>query len=149
VLDYRFRGAQRDKPPRNPELAITACLVTTPETATPPDDPNADPFGAGPWFINADQTIWADWGPGWAAGKSATNKVIWLRPAQTDLVLSGQRLDGESLPMEASIPCCYNTGFQVTGLYFPTGGCWEVTATAGESQLQFVVEIAPNAGETP
>lgn len=39
------------------------------------------------------------------------------------------------------LPCCYPTGFQVAGLYFPTGGCWEVTATAGESKLQFVTMV--------
>lgn len=128
---------------------FTKCPVTTPESATPPDDPNADPFGPGPWFINADQTIWVDWGAGWRAGQSASNKVIWLRPAASNLILSGQRLDDASPPMEATIPCCYTTGFQVTGLYFPTGGCWEVTAQAGESQLLFVVEIPPLADETP
>lgn len=133
-------------PPAEPTAVTVECPVTAPVTATPPDDPNADPFGSGPWFINADETIWAHWGLGWQAGKAAQNKVLWIRPVQTELVLSGQRLAlgrDEAPPMEASIPCCYNTGFQVTGLYFPTGGCWEVTATAGESQLQFVVEISP------
>lgn len=132
-----------------PTSVTGECPVTTSEAATPPDDPNADPFGPGPWFINADRTVWADWGPGWQAGKTAQNKVIWIRPANTELVLSGQRRDGEAPPMEATIPCCYTTGFQVTGLYFATGGCWEVTATAGASQLQFVVSIPPITRETP
>lgn len=131
-------------------IAVTTeCPVSPPETATPPDDPNADPFGSGPWFINTDHTVWAYWGLGWQAGQAAQNKVIWIRPAKTELVLSGQRLDAEAPPMEAVIPCCYATGFQVTGLYFPTGGCWEVMATAGESQLVVVVELPALTNENP
>jgi hypothetical protein len=45
--------------------------------------------------------------------------------------------------MEVHIPCCYPTRFQSSGLYFPTEGCWEVTAQAGESELVFVVRVEP------
>jgi len=116
------------------------CPTTLAIEDQPPDDPHADPFGFGPWFINADRTMWAYLDGGWTAGKNG-NKVIWIRPAGTQLLVSGRRLDSEAPPLRADIPCCYTTGFQVTGLYFPTGGCWEVTAEAGESHLQLVVEI--------
>jgi hypothetical protein len=117
------------------------CPVTPTVIDTPPDDPNADPFGSGPWFINADKTIWAGPGPEhWAAGESG-NKVIWIRPTGTQLEVSGQRLDADAPELEVWIPDGYLTGFQVTGMTFPTPGCWEVTATAGESELKFVVEI--------
>ena len=118
------------------------CPVSPTVNAQPPKDPNADPFGFGPWFINADRTMWAGLDSGWVAGENG-NKVIWIRPAGTSLVVSGHRLDGDAPPLRADIPCCYETGFQVTGLYFSTEGCWEVTATAGKSQLQFVVAVPP------
>ena len=117
------------------------CPVTPTVIDTPPDDPNADPFGSGPWFVNADKTIWARPGPEyWTAGESG-NKVIWIRPAGTKLEVSGHRLDADAPELEVWIPDGYLTGFQVTGMTFPTPGCWEVTATAGESELKFVVEI--------
>ena len=115
------------------------CPITTSVFDEPPDDPNADPFGSGPWFINEDRTIWVSAHP-WVPGPNG-NKVLWIRPAGTELTVTGRRLDGDAPPLNAEIPCCYPTGFQVTGLYFPTGGCWEVTATAGESKLQFVTMV--------
>jgi hypothetical protein len=42
-----------------------------------------------------------------------------------------------------AINCCYPTGFQVMGLIFPTEGCWDVTAKAGDSELHFVTLVAP------
>ncbi len=124
--------------------AAEPCPVSTPVTEAPPDDPNADPFGSGPWFANADRTLWAFWGAGWQPGLNG-NKVIWIRPAGAPLEVTGRRLDGESAPLRVDIPTGYGTGFQVTGVYVPAEGCWEVTARAGESRLQFVVEVAPGA----
>ena len=82
----------------------------------------------------------------WKAGADG-NKILWIRPEGTELKVSGHRLDADAPPLRADIPCCYPTGFQVTGLYFPTEGCWEVTAEAGKSRLQFVVEIAPEENQ--
>ena len=129
--------------------SLKTCPATQPITDEPPDDPNADPFGPGPWFINEDRTVWA--GPyaeeyPWKAGADG-NKILWIRPEGTELKVSGHRLDADAPPLRAEIPCCYPTGFQVTGLYFSTEGCWEVTAEAGKSRLQFVVEIAPEESQ--
>jgi hypothetical protein len=119
--------------------ADPACPLTQPTIAEPPDDPLADPFGNGPWYINPARTIWAGVPAGfWRVGGE---KVIWIRPAGTELVISGQRLDGEAPPLRAEIPCCYETGFQVTGLYFPSEGCWAVTAQAGEDELRFITGV--------
>ncbi len=126
-------------PPQPTGATSDGCPITTPVFDEAPDDPNADPFGSGPWFINEDRTIWAGPYP-WVAG-SQGNKALWIRPAGTELSVTGRRLDGDAPPLTAEIPCCYTTGFQVTGLYFPTGGCWEVTATAGDSKLQFVTMV--------
>lgn len=118
-----------------------ACPTSTTLRDRPPDDPNASPFGPGPWYINQDKTIWAGTlQEAWISGNKG-NKVLWIRPKGTQLQVSGQRLDAEAPPLRARIPCCYPTGFQATKLYFPTTGCWEVRADSGESRLEFVVEI--------
>ena len=70
-------------------------------------------------------------------------KVGWFRPAGAALEITGQRLDAPAPPLEAHIPCCYPTRFQATGLIFPAKGCWEITATAAESELAFVVWVEP------
>jgi hypothetical protein len=118
---------------------VPPCPVTPGVVAEPPDDPNADPFGNGPWVINEDQSIWVS-PMGWMAGSNG-NKVIWIRPAGSDLEITGQRLDGEAGELDASIPGGYSTGFEVMGLGFPSSGCWQMTATAGESRLEFVVDV--------
>lgn len=127
-------------PPPDLSSGRCDCPVTPTVEDTPPRDPNADAFGSGPWHVAEDRTIWAAAFP-LVAGADG-NKVIWIRPAGTELEIEGRRIDGDSPPLRAEIPCCYPTGFQVTGLYFPTGGCWEVTATAGDRRLRFVVEVA-------
>lgn len=120
-----------------------SCEVTETVRETPPKDPNADPFGSGPWYVNADRTIWA----GWLAPRMTTqargNKVLWIRPAGTDLSVSARRLDGSSGRFEATIPCCYPTGFQASGLYFSESGCWEITARSGGAQLTFITWVRP------
>ena len=117
------------------------CAATRPEVAQPSKDPNADPFPYGPWYINADRTIWAGWDA--ADLHEGQNKVLWIRPQGTQLEISGRRLDSASPPVVARIPCCYTTGFQATGITFPTAGCWEVKAKAGSSQLNFVTLVKP------
>jgi hypothetical protein len=123
-------------------LATTACPVTELVRAEPPRDPNADPFGQGPWYINADRSIWAGWLAGqWVSGGNG-NKVLWIRPQGTTLKVVGRRLDGGgAVALKADIRCCYPTGFQASQVYFPTSGCWEVTATAGGSELKFVTKV--------
>lgn len=116
-----------------------------------PPDPSADPVGPASWYINADRTIWAGPVPeaGWSSGGKLFSggavvkgqKTYWVRPQGTTLVISGRRLDASAPPVEAHIPCCYTTGFQIVGLFFPTEGCWEVTAKAGDSELQFITEV--------
>ena len=125
------------------EPAASACKPTRPEIAQPAKDPGADPFPNGRWYINADRTIWAGWDA--ANLTQGRNKVLWIRPQGTDLEISGRRLDSEASPLVASIPCCYPTGFQATGLTFPTAGCWEVKAKAGSSALTFVTLVKPRS----
>ena len=118
-----------------------SCPTTQPIRAEPPKDPNADPFGSGPWYINPERTIWA----GWDATRlhQGSNKVLWIRPQGADLKVSGRRLDGEAPRLIAHIPCCYPTGFQASGIEIAKSGCWEIKATAGASSLTFVTQVRP------
>lgn len=129
--------------------SANACLLTEPLWVKPPEDSAVlDTPAYSHYFVNEDSSILAS--ASWAVEKEHLLnvskewiKVGWFRPVAADLVLTGQRLDGESPPLESEIPCCYPTRFQATGLYFPTEGCWEVTARAAESELSFVVWIEP------
>ena len=125
------------------------CPVTAPVLATPPDDPAVSgPPAEGAYFVNQDRSIWAS--AGWAdpadefvkAGEEGV-KVGWFRPAGATLEIVGRRIDAAAGPLEAQVPCCYPTQFQATGLYFPTAGCWEITAAAADRELTFVVSIPP------
>lgn len=128
-------------PSPNDETAAEDCPVTPTFIDEPPRDPNADPFGPGPWYINADRTIWALATPSGSTWGVGGEKVLWIRPQGTELEITGHRLDASAPPLRAKIPCCYPTNFQVTGLHFPTEGCWQINASAGESTLDIIVEI--------
>jgi hypothetical protein len=138
-------------PSISPEKSPTAnaCSVSKPVWAKPPDDSAvSNPPEYGYYFINEDRSIWAS---AWWAGEEAFYlraseegiKVGWFRPAGAALEITGKRLDGQAPPLDTHIPCCYPTQFQATGLYFPTEGCWEVTAKAADSELSFVVWVEP------
>lgn len=126
-----------------------ACQVTEPARLKPPEDPAVqNPPGFGHYFVNQDRSIWASaWWPVEEEQFSRLNKegfkVGWFRPEGAPLEITGRRIDGQAPPLEAEVPCCYPTRFQATGLYFPTEGCWEVTAKAAGSQLKFVVKVEP------
>ena len=151
VIVLAFCGSRTDLPRIEAQApselvqapSTTGCRVSELVRAEPPRDPNADPFGLGPWYINADRSIWAGWGAGhWASGNNG-NKVLWIRPPGTNLKVVGRRLDGDgAMALKADIPCCYPTGFQASRVFFPTSGCWEVTATAGGSELKFVTKVS-------
>ena len=129
-----------EMPAAEQAVEADACLVTPPSYDQPPKDPNADPFGYGPWHISADRALWVELPPNetWRTGGE---KVMWIRPAGADLTISGERIDQKGPPLEVEIPCCYPTGFQVTGLTFPEPGCWRISAQAGDHQLEFITRV--------
>jgi hypothetical protein len=76
-------------------------------------------------------------------------KFPWWRFVDGQLTIDGHRLDGSAPPLRASIPGGYgDTGFQATGLIFPTPGCWEITGHVGDHSLTFVTRVV-KIGEGP
>jgi hypothetical protein len=69
----------------------------------------------------------------------------WMTETSPALLVTGRRLD-------AAAPAVTSSGatngfredigaFMLTGLEFPTGGCWEVTGHYGGERLRFVVRV--------
>lgn len=130
-------------------ISDNACHITKPVWDKPPNDSAVqDAPEYGYYFLNEDRSIWAS---AWWANQDENYlhsnkgeiKVGWFRPAGSELVITGQRIDAQAPPLEAHIPCCYPTRFQATSLFFPTEGCWEVTAKAADSVLSFTLWVEP------
>ena len=70
-------------------------------------------------------------------------KFAWWRLAPGgQLSITTRRLDGSATPLAADVPAGYGeTGFQVSGLYFASTGCWEVTGSVGGKSLSFVARV--------
>ena len=102
----------------------------------------ADRFGLGPWYVNDNRTIWVGWGSGPPWVKGMNKKVMWIKPRDTYLKISGRRLDADAGPLGRPGMGDYSSsGFHPTSLFFPTEGCWEVTGEAGDASLTFVTLV--------
>ena len=74
---------------------------------------------------------------------SIEHKFMWWLDVEGQLSIEGRSLDGTGPPVRARIPGGYDgSGFQASGIIFPSEGCWEVTGRAGASELTFVVLVA-------
>ena len=138
------------KPVNKP--ASATCPVTLPRQA--PNDAK-EMFGAGSADWNGDLFVGGIWpdgtivfqpgGPGFILPDgSLSMKFGWFRTngLRGKLTIHGKRLDASAPPLRANIPECYpDTGFQATGLIFPTEGCWEVTGQVGNTSLTFVTRV--------
>ena len=69
-------------------------------------------------------------------------KWPWYRGVSGRLHIEGRRLDGTAPPVTADIIRAYgDSGFQPSGIYFPTEGCWEITGRVGTAELTFVTLV--------
>jgi hypothetical protein len=85
-----------------------------------------------------DGSSWAEIRP----DGSIAAKVGWWRGAAGRLTIQGERLDAPAPPLRASVPAGYgSTGFQATGLTFPTRGCWKVVGSVAGHDITFVVRV--------
>jgi hypothetical protein len=126
--------AQESPMPINPD---PECDASEPVNERPAG-PEASTF-ADWWHHEEGSELWAS-AFLLAAGD---NKVGWSKPAGATITATGVRLDGEASPMIPYFPDGYSGTFQASGLYFPTGGCWEVSAEANGSALTFITYVYP------
>jgi hypothetical protein len=157
-----------------PQLTVSptskGCVVSKTVMGEPPETRTDrlafSGFGYGAWYVNADRTIWVR--GGWQAGPKG-NKVLWAKPPGVGLVITGREIDRAGSPPRAitapgsplldgpgSLPrattgggSTYPWGFEVTGLYFDSPGCWEITARAGREELRFVIVVMPEGTPLP
>lgn len=122
----------------------TSCPVTPPNGTAPPGAAPAPTWhGEGRVWI----ALWT--GPVVVAGDgymladgSIVLKFGWWRGVEGDLTIRGRRIDAAAPPLRADVPSGYGeSGFQVSGIEFPTEGCWEISGTVGEASLTFVVLV--------
>lgn len=141
-------------PVASPAAWPAACPVTPPNGNQPPPDANVFGRGAGDYGNEALWTALWIWGEGAVLvpddervrpdGSIREMKWAWYRYVPGKLTIEGRRLDAPAPPLEAWIPDGYgDTGFQVSGLTFPTGGCWEITGSVGDARLTFVTLVVP------
>jgi hypothetical protein len=77
---------------------------------------------------------------------SVRMKFGWWRQVRGLLKITGRRLDALAPPLRSDVPSGYGmTGFQASGVHFPTEGCWEVTGTVGTTTLTFVAFVIKRA----
>jgi hypothetical protein len=137
--------------PRRVTLADAKdCPVTLPRSVGPRGvSPDAF-FGWGASYGNG--TLWVgglwphgviDADPDFVAEDGSVGmKFGWWRKAGGKLRITGRRLDGPAPPARGFVPDGYGaTGFQSSGVEFPTEGCWEVTGTLPTTSLRFVTFV--------
>jgi hypothetical protein len=83
-----------------------------------------------------------------------TQKVFWWRKGyvwneepEPELIVSGERLDAAATPLIASEATNAYAGdigsAMLVGVDLPTLGCWKITGKYSDSELSFVVWVAP------
>ncbi len=75
-------------------------------------------------------------------------KFGWWHTVAGKLQITGRRLDAPAPPAIGDVPDGYGiTGFQASGVTFPTQGCWEITGSVGSSKLTFVTFVIKTPAE--
>lgn len=77
--------------------------------------------------VNADGSVYAKYG--------------WWRSGSGKPAVNGWLVTDARRRLRADVPGGYGSGFQATGLTFPTTGCWRVTGRFGGSSLAFMVLV--------
>jgi outer membrane murein-binding lipoprotein Lpp len=121
--------------------ASGACPVTRPNGSLPPGSTFGSEFdGNGSLWVGVPQSNVVVGEPD--ASGAVSDKFGWWRAVSGTLSITGQRLDGAAPPLTASVPDGYgDSGFQSSGITFPSAGCWEVTGRAGGASLTFVTLV--------
>jgi hypothetical protein len=136
--------------PRPRAEGAKRCPVTLPSHVGPPGVSPRDFFGWGDTYGNGKLWVGGLW-PGGVINADAGfinedgsvgMKFGWWRAAPGKLRITGRRLDAPAPPARATVPDGYGeTGFQSSGVDFPTEGCWEVTGVLPTTRLTFVTLV--------
>jgi hypothetical protein len=152
LMPIRTKAAPQSARSQRANRSAT-CPVTLPRRDTPPGEGgNFFESGTSHWKPTLSVGLWPDGtvvfqpdGPGSIEPDgSLSMKFPWWRGAglRGKLTIHGRRLDAPAPPLRAYIPEGYgDTGFQATGLIFPTEGCWEVTGQVADTRLTFVTRV--------
>lgn len=127
-----------------------ACPITAPNGVNPPHHPPI-PTGYGNDVLWSNLAMWGET-PGIVPvpnddridpdGTINDMKWAWYLLVPGELAIEGRRLDAPDDPLIAWIPEGYESpGFQVSGLTFPSAGCWEITGIVNDTRLTFVVLV--------
>lgn len=137
------------------------CPVTKPREVTfeaPAPYSPTPPWPNFFWFGSEDLWTMLPVEGGWAElplnSEGYTQKILWWSDMfvlkdeyEPALVVSGRRLDEEAPPLKfygATNAFGGDIGeAMLTGVDFPTHGCWEVTGQYKKAELSFVVWVAP------
>lgn len=115
------------------------CKVSAITTARPENSNTA--AWSRTWYRSPDGSIWAS-EPGLRSYRPSGDKVLWVKPVGSKLLVKGRRLDGDAAPLKVSMPEGYPDDYQASGITFPTPGCWEIEARAGGDPWRFVIYIS-------
>jgi hypothetical protein len=140
------RAARREEALRRYAARQGSCDVTRANGSQPPDGNIGGPgvHGNGKLWVSLGLAVVVNDGD---ANGAVPTKYPWWRGVSGALRIEGRRLDGAAPPLSATIPDGYGTtGFQASGVTFPTEGCWEVTGRAGEASLTFVTLVLKSVG---
>lgn len=142
TIDQRWGEAERREGALKRHLVtVDPCPITHPNGSVPPGPTFGAEFeGNGALWVG----LWSSNVVSWQreADGSIDAKFGWWREAHGKLRIEGHRLDAPAPPLRADIPDGYgDSGFQATGIVFPSDGCWQVTGSVGEASLTFVTLV--------
>jgi hypothetical protein len=127
-----------------PTQMVGNCHVTLPEPVPSSEPWRAELFGSGAAYGNGQLWVGGLTESGVIQFEAAQSgwKLGWWRSVPGSLTITGRRLDEPAPSLRSSVPDGYgDRGFQSSGVYFPTPGCWEVTGTVGSATLTFVMFV--------
>lgn len=132
---------------------VQGCPVTIPSPVPSFEQWRASLFGSDSAYGNGKLWVGALWqggvidvGPEFFRPDGGA-KFGWYRSVPGTLQITGRRLDGAAPPLRADVPSGYGEmGFQASGIYFPTPGCWEVTGAMATTSLSFVTLVIKHDG---
>jgi hypothetical protein len=141
-------------PPASPSHVTMAdakrCPVTLPSPHGPSGSARQAFFGWGSSYGNGKLWVGGLWphgliivGHGFVDRRGRVGmKFGWWRTVDGRLRITGRRLDGPAPALQASVPAGYGaTGFQSSGVIFPTEGCWQITGAVHRTTLTFVTFV--------